>query len=126
MSYRSLIYNSLISSNSRHTPTGTFEEKLEPALQFLANPWKLWETGQIALQRVVLRLAFKERLAYHQIKGARTPQISLPFKAIGGDSTSRVWFGALTRETSNALFEVFEDWNHQLKQANIEFEEFNL
>jgi len=53
------------------TPTGTFEEKLEPALQFLANPWKLWETGQIALQRAVLRLAFKERLAYHQIGGAR-------------------------------------------------------
>ena len=24
-------------------PTGTFEEKLEPALQFLANPWILWK-----------------------------------------------------------------------------------
>ncbi len=66
-------------------PQGSFEEKLEPALQFLANPWKLWQTGQITLQRTVLRLAFTERLAYHQIGGARTPKISLPFKALTSD-----------------------------------------
>ncbi len=82
---------------NRAQPTGTFEEKLEPALQFLANPWKLWETGQITLQRVVLRLAFKERLAYHQNKGARTPKISLPFKALRGDSAKGFCFGAPRR-----------------------------
>ena len=75
-------------------PTGTFEEKLEPALQFLANPWKLWQTGQIALRRAVLRLTFTERLAYHRNEGARTPQLALPFKALGGESTKRVCFGA--------------------------------
>ena len=48
---------------NRAAPNGSFEEKLEPALQFLANPWKLWETGQSTLQRVVLRLAFSERIA---------------------------------------------------------------
>ena len=86
------------------TPTGTFEEKLEPAFQFLASPWKLWETGQIALQRAVLRLAFKERLAYHLKQGARTPQIALPFKALGGDSTKRVQFGAQERtRTSTSI-----------------------
>ena len=79
---------------NRSLPTGTFEEKLEPALQFLASPWKLWETGQITLQRAVLRLAFTERLTYHQSEGARTPKISLPFKALGGDSTREVCFGA--------------------------------
>lgn len=63
-------------------PRGTFEEKLEPALQFLANPWKLWESGQVTLRRAVLRLAFTERLAYHRIEGPRTPKISLPFKLL--------------------------------------------
>ncbi|MCP4184981.1 MAG: recombinase family protein, partial [Hyphomicrobiales bacterium] len=82
---------------NRAIPTGTFEEKLEPALQFLANPWKLWETGQITLQRAVLKLAFKERLAYHQNEGARTPKTSLPFKALGGDFANRVCFGAPDR-----------------------------
>lgn len=75
-------------------PTGTFEEKLEPALQFLANPWKLWDSGQITLQRAVLRLAFTERLIYHQKRGARTPKTSLPFKALENDSTKRFCFGA--------------------------------
>lgn len=73
---------------------GTFEEKLEPALQFLANPWKLWQTGQITLRRAVLRLAFTERLAYHPKEGARTPELALPFKALGGDQASEVRFGA--------------------------------
>lgn len=82
---------------NRALPIGTFEEKLEPALQFLANAWKLWETGQITVQRAVLRLAFKERLAYHQDGGARTPKTSLVFKALRGDSVQGVWFGAPCR-----------------------------
>ena len=45
---------------------GTFEEKLEPALQFIASPWKLWESGQITLRRMVLKLAFTDRITYHQ------------------------------------------------------------
>ena len=82
---------------NRALPTGTFEEKLEPALLFLANAWKLWETGQITVQRAVLRLAFTERLAYHQRGGARTPKTSLVFKALRGDSVQGVWFGAPCR-----------------------------
>lgn len=62
---------------------GTFEEKLEPALQFLANPWKLWESGQIIIRRMVLKLAFTVRIAYHRNQGARTTRIALPFKALG-------------------------------------------
>lgn len=27
-----------------------------------------------------------------------------------------------TGETLNTLFEVFEDWDYQLKQANVEFD----
>ena len=77
--------------------TGTFEEKLEPALQFLASPWKLWETGQVVMQRAVLRLAFAERLAYHQNTGARTPKTSIPFKALRDESIGGVCFGAPRR-----------------------------
>ncbi|MEM8992919.1 MAG: hypothetical protein AAGD08_21325 [Pseudomonadota bacterium] len=35
-------------------PRGSFEEKLEPVLTFLANPWKLWESGHITLRCTVL------------------------------------------------------------------------
>lgn len=69
---------------AKHTePKGAFEEKLELSLQFLANPWKLWESGQTTLRRMVLKLAFADRLRYCRIEGTRTPQISLPFRALG-------------------------------------------
>ena len=78
-------------------PSNSMDEKLELALQFLANPWKIWETGEITLRRTVLRLAFKDRLQYHLNKGARTPDLSLPFKALKGNSTQGVRFGAQER-----------------------------
>ncbi|RMA42921.1 recombinase zinc beta ribbon domain-containing protein [Rhodophyticola porphyridii] len=66
-------------------PKGSFEEKLEPALTFLANPWKLWETpgeAQVHLRRLVLKLAFGTRIKYCRNHGARTPEISFPFKVL--------------------------------------------
>lgn len=64
-------------------PKGGFDEKLEPVLTFLANPWKLWESGHIAARRTVLKLAFLNRIKYCRNQGARTPEIALPFKALG-------------------------------------------
>lgn len=64
-------------------PKGSFEEKLEPVLTFLSNPWKLWESGHVCLRRTVLKLAFADRLSYCRKEGARTPKIALPFKALG-------------------------------------------
>ncbi len=64
-------------------PPGSFEEKLEPVLTFLASPWKLWETGHISLRRTVLKLAFADRIKYSRNEGARTPKIALPFRALG-------------------------------------------
>jgi site-specific DNA recombinase len=75
-------------------PEGTFEEKLEHALQFLANPWKLWETGNVTLRRTVLRLTFADRLAYDRNEGPRTPTLSLPFMALVGAKTSKFKYGA--------------------------------
>ena len=73
---------------------GTFEEKLEPVLQFLTNPWKLWENGNIHLRRKILKMAFLERISYDRFEGARTTQISLPFKALGCSSDHEVFLGA--------------------------------
>ncbi len=75
-------------------PKGSYEEKLEPALIFLANPWKLWESGHVALRRVVLKLAFADRLYYDRNRGARTATIAFPFKALGGLESDGVCFGA--------------------------------
>lgn len=66
-------------------PLRPFAQMFELALRFLASPCEFWESGRFDLQRVVLRLAFSERLAYCRKEGFRTPELSLPFKALGMD-----------------------------------------
>lgn len=75
-------------------PKGSFEGKLEPVLTFLSNPWKLWETGNIALRRTVLKLAFADRIQYDRNQGPRTPEIALPFKVLDMFADHKVCFGA--------------------------------
>ncbi len=58
-------------------------EIFEHAMQFLSNPWKLWASGNILLQKSVLRLAFTDRLEYCRNEGYRTPKTALPFKLLG-------------------------------------------
>lgn len=63
-------------------PKRSFDESFEHACAFLANPWKLWETGELALKRLVLRLAFAQRIPYCRNQGYRTPEIAMPFKVL--------------------------------------------
>ncbi|NDW47482.1 recombinase [Ruegeria sp. PrR005] len=65
-------------------PSHSFDQLFELACAFLASPWKLWESGQLTLQRTVLKLAFAERITYCRKTGLRTPETTLPFKVLGG------------------------------------------
>ena len=67
---------------SDRAPKGSFEELFELALAFLANPYKLWESGDLALRKLVLRLTFAEQLRYCPIEGFRTPKTTMPFKLL--------------------------------------------
>ncbi len=67
-------------------PARPFEELFELAMEFLRNPCKLWDSGQLTLKRTVLRLAFAERVAYCRKSGLRTPKTALPFKLLDGVS----------------------------------------
>lgn len=60
-------------------PRHSFESLYELSLQFLANPWKIWSSGRIDLQKIVLKLTFTDHLAYCKDEGLRTPQIARPF-----------------------------------------------
>lgn len=64
------------------SPHRDFDDMLELSLQFLSKPWKLWESGDITLRRTLLKLAFTDRLSYCRETGPRTPQFSIPFKAL--------------------------------------------
>lgn len=65
-------------------PEARYDEKFEHALTFLANPYKIWKNGSAELRKIVLKLAFTERLAYCRKEGLRTPKTSIPFSILGG------------------------------------------
>jgi len=54
------------------------------AMQFLATLWNLWESGQLHLRKLVLRLAFTERMTCHRERGFSSPKKATPFKLLGG------------------------------------------
>ena len=65
-------------------PQYTYDKLFELSLKFLSSPCKLWDSGRFELQRLVLKLAFSEHLAYSRAEGFRTPKTTLPFKVLGG------------------------------------------
>ncbi len=73
-------------STQRH---GTFEELFELAFGFLSSPSKIWNLGRIECQKLVLKLAFCDRLEYAPETGFRTPKTSLPFNMLGSVSPNK-------------------------------------
>ena len=63
-------------------PRYTLEESFEHAFQFLSSPWYIWKNSDLAWKRTVLRLAFASPISYCRNEGLRTPEISMPFKAL--------------------------------------------
>ena len=63
-------------------PRRTFDELFELAFAFLANPWNLWQTGELDLRRTVLKLGFCERISYHRNEGFSNAKTSLPFNML--------------------------------------------
>ena len=64
-------------------PLNTYEDTFEHSMDFLSSLWKIWENGSIEHRQTVLKLAFDDRLEYSRENGFRTPEIALPFKALG-------------------------------------------
>ncbi|MEO1043791.1 MAG: zinc ribbon domain-containing protein, partial [Pseudomonadota bacterium] len=65
-------------------PLRSFDESFSAAIQFLAKPWILWENGTFDHKRLLLRLAVPEPITYARIQGFLNPELSLPFKVLGG------------------------------------------
>jgi site-specific DNA recombinase len=63
-------------------PARSFEDTFRTAMDFLANPWKLWESGQLKDRQTVLKLVFADKLRYARKDGFRTTDLSLPFKIL--------------------------------------------
>jgi site-specific DNA recombinase len=60
-------------------PLDTFENTFRTAIEFLANPLKLWESECLTQRRMLLRMAFDDKITYDRHSGFRTAAFSQPF-----------------------------------------------
>ncbi len=70
-------------------PLTAFDETFRTAMDFLANPHRLWTSDKLEDRRLVLRLVFSEKLPYQRNEGFRTARTALPVTVLqqlkGGD-----------------------------------------
>jgi hypothetical protein len=58
-------------------PATSFENTLELAMQFFANPYKIWDYGYLPLRKTVLRMVFAEPISYCRKTGLRNAKTTL-------------------------------------------------
>ena len=58
------------------------EELFEHAVAFLPKSYDLWVSGNLALQKLILRLTFADRLAHCPAEGFRTAKTTMPFSLL--------------------------------------------
>ena len=100
-------------------PRRSFDDMFELSMSFLANPWKLWDSGNLILRKTMLRMVFDERLASCRKEGFRTPKTTIPFKVLGDIRMGKCEMAGLTGENSNSIFETLEEWNAYLKAVEV-------
>ncbi len=103
-------------------PQERFEDMFELSMRFLSNPCKIWESGRLDLRRLVLRMAFHDRLEFCRNTGYRTLKTTIPFNVLGDVCTQKVQMVLqgrielptsslpMTRSTTELLQPLCECW----------------
>ncbi len=63
-------------------PLQSFDDTFRTAFSFLSNPQKLWASGRLEHQRMVLKLVFTDKLDYDRNEGFRTAPTALPLSLL--------------------------------------------
>ena len=63
-------------------PLANFEDTFRTAIEFLGNPQKLWDSNDIDQRRMLLRMAFTDKITYDRNQGFRTAAFSQPFSLL--------------------------------------------
>ena len=75
---KELVLKNSVKSVNQHRPN--IETALEIVFDFLRNPLKQWETGDIHRKKLVLKLVFEQKLTYNRKSGFETAILSLPLR----------------------------------------------
>ena len=75
---KSLVLKNSLMSFAKHRPN--IETALDIVFDFLKDPLKQWQKGNIHTQKLVLRLVFEQNLRYNRKSGFETAILSLPLR----------------------------------------------
>ena len=75
---KELVLKNSIMSVTRHKPK--IETALDIVFDFLQNPLRQWEKGDIHRKKLVLKLVFEQKLTYNRKSGFETAILSLPLR----------------------------------------------
>lgn len=64
------------------TPAHSFEEMFELSMKFLSSLYDIWEKGDLAVKKTVLRLVFSSPLTVSRKTEIQTGETTYPFKAL--------------------------------------------
>jgi DNA invertase Pin-like site-specific DNA recombinase len=113
---RKLRLGSRIEADTSRLDQFDFGTALGTVLDFVKDPFRMWKSGKLELQRIVLRLVFEEPLVYRREKGFGTASLSLPLAiAAAGASDSRQVV-ELIRNSWNRLEEIIWQWHAILER----------
>ena len=91
-----------------------FEELFELAMAFLSKPYKLRRSGNLQLQKLVLRLTFAEHLRYVPKEGFSNAKTTMPFRLL---ESFRTGGNEMARPKGEPLTPRFEVWRPMIASS---------
>ena len=88
----------------------SFDDTFRTAFLILSNPLKIWTSGAFEQKRMLLRIAFTDKLEYVRNQGFRTAPIALPFSLLEGITHGKYGMVDTGFKSSKQLIEVLSDW----------------
>jgi DNA invertase Pin-like site-specific DNA recombinase len=88
LSDRKLRMGNRIEADAGDLAAYDFETAVRTVIDFLKEPCRMWDRGDLKVRRLVLRLVFREPLTHDRKRGFRTAPLSLPLEIAnlpGGD-----------------------------------------
>ena len=98
-------------------PLGSFEDNFRTAIEFLGNPQKLWDSGKVEDQRMLIRLAFLDKIAYDRNQGFRTAAFAQPFSLLEDLRHQKYEMVEARRKSSNHVLRILTEWSALIKRS---------
>ncbi len=111
---RKLRLGSRIEADTHNLASYDFEAALRTVFDFVREPLQMWRSGDIRLQRIVLRLVFREPLLHDRKTGFGTATLSLPLEIATVCGPDKKQMVLLLGKSWNRVEAIIREWIRRL------------